>query len=438
MAGQPMWAAIEDAGRLRDALGVALPVGIPEAFTEVLPDPLGDLVARWARTHGPFTAAVLAERYGLGVAVVGMALRRLAADGRVAEGEFLAGARGTQWCDSGVLRMLRRRCLARLRKEAEPVPPAVLGRFLPAWHGIGSGRSRRADAGAVLEAIERLAGAPVPASALETLVLPGRVPGYSPALLDELTAAGEVVWAGAGSVGSGDGWLVLAPAESAPLLLPEPAELTHDAAARRAADRARRGRRHVLPHAQRPGRGGARRPPGRRRRPRGGALGPGLGGPGHQRHPRAAARGDFWRHARQAARRATAGRRVQPRGRPRRHRHRPRVRFRRPRWPRRDRARRSAGRRVDARRLQSPARRARRQRVRRRLRRVGPLRARDAAVGHADADRAADRVRPVVAAARAVRAARGGRRARRRTACPAARPAEPILARPPCGRTRSR
>ncbi len=226
VAGQPMWAAIEDAGRLRDALGVALPVGIPEAFTEPLADPLGDLVARWARTHGPFTAAALTERYGLGIAVVGMTLRRLAADGRVAEGEFLAEARGTQWCDSGVLRTLRRRCLARLRKEAEPVPPAVLGRFLPAWHGIGSGRSRRADAGAVLEAVERLAGAPVPASALETLVLPGRVPGYSPALLDELTAAGEVVWAGAGTVGSGDGWLVLAPAESAPLLLPEPAELS--------------------------------------------------------------------------------------------------------------------------------------------------------------------------------------------------------------------
>jgi ATP-dependent Lhr-like helicase len=227
VAGRPMWAAIEDAGRLRDALGVALPVGVPEAFTEPLPDPLGDLLARWARTHGPFSTGAVAERYGLGVAVVAMTLRRLAADGRVAEGEFLAEARGTQWCDSGVLRLLRRRCLARLRKEAEPVPPAVLGRFLPAWHGIGRGGGRRrTDAGSVLEAIERLAGAPVPASALETLVLPGRLSGYSPALLDELTAAGEVVWAGAGTVGSGDGWLVLAPAESAPLLLPEPAELT--------------------------------------------------------------------------------------------------------------------------------------------------------------------------------------------------------------------
>jgi ATP-dependent helicase Lhr and Lhr-like helicase len=253
VAGQPMWAAIEDAGRLRDALGVALPVGIPEAFTEPLPDPLGDLVVRWARGHGPFWAGQLASRYGLGVAVVTMTLRRLAADGRVVEGEFTAGpasghgASGSQWCDAEVLRLLRRRCLARLRKEVEPVPPEALGRFLPAWHGVepfeataggspggspGGGRSsggqrrRYADAGAVLEAVERLAGAPVPASALETLVLPGRVPGYSPAMLDELTSAGEVVWAGAGSVGSGDGWLVLAPAESAPLLLASPEELT--------------------------------------------------------------------------------------------------------------------------------------------------------------------------------------------------------------------
>jgi ATP-dependent Lhr-like helicase len=232
VAGQPMWAAVEDAGRLRDALGVALPPGIPEAFTAgPLPDPLGDLVARYARTHGPFPASAVAERYGLGVAVVTLALRRLAADGRVAEGEFLTSH--TQWCDSEVLRLLRRRCLARLRKEAEPVPPLVLARFLPAWHGIVSERSGRhpagrpaRGAGAVLETIERLAGAPVPASALETLVLPSRLPGYSTAMLDELTAAGEVTWAGAGTVGTGDGWLVLAPAESAPLLLPEPGELT--------------------------------------------------------------------------------------------------------------------------------------------------------------------------------------------------------------------
>jgi ATP-dependent Lhr-like helicase len=238
VAGEERWAAIEDAGRLRDALGVALPPGVPGAFTEPVADPLGDLVARYARTHGPFTAVAAAQRYGLGAAVVTGALRRLAAEGRAAEGEFLPGGRGTEWCDSEVLRLLRRRCLAKLRREAEPVPPQVLARFLPAWQNAarpaGPDRARtrpgppRRPAGpdAVYDVVEQLAGATVPASALETLVLPRRVPGYSPALLDELTAAGEVVWAGAGALPSGDGWLVLAPAGAAPLLLPEPGEIT--------------------------------------------------------------------------------------------------------------------------------------------------------------------------------------------------------------------
>ena len=239
VAGEPRWAAIEDAGRLRDALGVALPPGVPAAFTEPAADPLADLAARYARAHGPFTAAAAAQRYGLGVAVVTGALQRLAAEGRVAEGEFLPGGRGTEWCDTGMLRLLRRRCLAKLRREAEPVPPPVLARFLPAWQnaarpaGAGRGRPGQARADAVYDVIDQLAGTPIAASALETLVLPGRVPGYSPALLDELTAAGEVVWSGAGGLPGGDGWLVLAPADAAPLLFPEPGEITmtplHDA-----------------------------------------------------------------------------------------------------------------------------------------------------------------------------------------------------------------
>ncbi|MDX6333488.1 MAG: ATP-dependent helicase Lhr and Lhr-like helicase, partial [Streptosporangiaceae bacterium] len=240
IAGEARWAAIEDAGRLRDALGVPLPPGVPAAFTEPAPDPLSDLVARYARGHGPFVTADLAQRYGLGVAVVTGALRRLAAGGRVAEGEFLPGLRGTQWCDTTVLRTLRRRCLAKLRKEAEPVPPSALARFLPAWQnaaqpalsaprpGEARGRTRgpRASADTVYEAIDQLAGAAMPASALETLILPGRVPGYQPAMLDELTAAGEVVWSGAGGLPGGDGWVALAPADTAPLLLPEPGEIT--------------------------------------------------------------------------------------------------------------------------------------------------------------------------------------------------------------------
>ena len=238
IAGEARWAAIEDAGRLRDALGVPLPPGVPAAFTEPVPDPLSDLVARYARGHGPFLTADLAQRYGLGVAVVTGALRRLAAEGRVAEGEFLPGRRGTQWCDTSVLRTLRRRCLAKLRKEAEPVPPSALARFLPAWQNAASSwtggiprvapraAAGGASADAVYEAIDQLAGAAMPASALETLILPGRVPGYQPAMLDELTAAGEVVWAGAGGLPGGDGWVALAPADTAPLLLPGPGEIT--------------------------------------------------------------------------------------------------------------------------------------------------------------------------------------------------------------------
>jgi ATP-dependent helicase Lhr and Lhr-like helicase len=242
IGGEPRWAAIEDAGRLRDALGVPLPPGVPVAFAEPVPDPLGDLVARYARCHGPFTALAVAGRYGLGLSVASGALHRLAAERRVVEGEFLPGGRGTEWCDVEVLRLLRRRCLAKLRKEVEPAPPAALAAFLPAWQnagqpadvghpgGAGAGRSgrrwRSAGPDAVYDVVDQLAGAAVPASALETLVLPGRVAGYQPAVLDELTSAGEVVWAGAGGLPGSDGWVVLAPAHAAPLLLPPPVEIS--------------------------------------------------------------------------------------------------------------------------------------------------------------------------------------------------------------------
>jgi ATP-dependent Lhr-like helicase len=218
VAGEERWAAVEDAGRLRDALGAPLPMGLPDAFLEPLRDPLGDLVARYARTHTPFTAATLATRLGLGRAVVGHALARLVASGRVVEGEFLPGGAGTEWCDAEVLRTLRRRSLAALRKEVEPVPPAALGRFLPTWQNVG-GRLRGVDG--VLRVVEQLQGAAVPASALESLVLPARVTDYSPALLDQLCAAGEVVWAGHGSLPGSDGWVSLHLADTAALTLPD-------------------------------------------------------------------------------------------------------------------------------------------------------------------------------------------------------------------------
>ncbi|MFG2596015.1 DEAD/DEAH box helicase [Streptomyces sp. NPDC048462] len=226
IGGDEHWAAIEDAGRLRDALGTALPVGVPEAFTEPVKDPLGDLLARYARTHGPFTSTAAAARFGLGTAVTDGALQRLAASGRIVQGEFHPAGIGQEWCDATVLRRLRRRSLAALRHELEPVPPAALAGFLPQWQHLGSNSLRGIDG--LARAIEQLQGAPVPASALEKLVLPGRVSGYSPALLDELTTTGEVVWAGAGALPGKDGWLSLYPADSAPLLLapPRPLELS--------------------------------------------------------------------------------------------------------------------------------------------------------------------------------------------------------------------
>ena len=218
VAGEDRWIAAEDAARYRDALGVAPPSGVPEALLEPVAEPLLDLVRRYARTHGPFTSAEVAAHFGIGPATVVDALRRLGAAGTVVEGEYRPGGRGLEWCESNVLRTLRQRSLARLRREVEPVEPAALGRLLIGWHGID--RPRRGEA-ALLDAIERLQGAPIPASDLETRVLPARVADYDPRDLDALIASGQVIWYGAGSIGPRDGKVALAFADHAALLVPE-------------------------------------------------------------------------------------------------------------------------------------------------------------------------------------------------------------------------
>jgi len=219
IAGNAQWAVIEDAARLRDALGVPLPIGVPAAFIEPVDDPVGDLVSRYARTHGPFIVQDAAARFGLGTAVVTDTLRRLAADRRVVDGEFRPGATGTEWCSVEVLRRLRSRSLAALRQDVEPVEQAALGRFLTEWQHV-SGNLRGIDG--LAQVIEQLAGVAIPASAWESLVLPARLANYSQAWLDELTVSGEVVWSGNGALAGGDGWVSLHHAETAGLTLPEP------------------------------------------------------------------------------------------------------------------------------------------------------------------------------------------------------------------------
>lgn len=221
-AGRQWWTAVEDAARLRDGLGVPLPIGTPAAFIEPVDDPLGDLLGRYARTHGPFTVSEAAERFGIGSAVARDVLARLANEKRVVEGEFRPGASGSEWCDAEVLRRLRRRSLAAAREEVEPVSTATLGRFLPGWQHVG-GSLRGLDG--VVTVVEQLAGVPVPASALESLILASRVRDYSPAMLDELTATGEVLWSGAGQISGKDGWVSLHLADSSPLTLATPAEI---------------------------------------------------------------------------------------------------------------------------------------------------------------------------------------------------------------------
>lgn len=235
IAGTTRVAAIEDAGRLRDALGAALPTGIPVAFLEPLADPLGDLVARHARTHGPFTTDAIATRFGIGAAVARHTLQRLEAAGRLTSGYFLpdpssgsgsGSGNDIEWCDTEVLRRLRMRSLAAIRGSVEPVSPEAYARFLPDWQHLG--RPLEGLDG-VISVIEQFAGVPIPASAWESLVLPSRVRDYSPAMLDELTAAGEVIWSGHGTLPGRDGWVSLHPADLAPFTLPEPdAEIAAD------------------------------------------------------------------------------------------------------------------------------------------------------------------------------------------------------------------
>jgi len=227
VAGDPRFIAIEDAARFRDALGVPLPVGIPEALLQPPRDPAGDLALRYARTHAPFTAPDFASRFGLAVPAAEAILMRLAAEGRLAEGEFRPGGTRREWTDAGVLRMLRRRSLAKLRHEVEPVEQAVLGRFATTWQGIVR---RRHGADALLDAIEQLQGAPLPASILETEILPARIDVYDPADLDAVTAAGEVVWVGVEPLGDRDGRVALYLADHLPRLLPPTVRLKPDIA----------------------------------------------------------------------------------------------------------------------------------------------------------------------------------------------------------------
>lgn len=234
------WASIEDAGRLRDALGVALPDGLPAAFLETTVEPLRGLLARFARTRGPFTTGDAASAFGLGVSVVGAALREIVEQGKLLSGHFRINrsakfSRDTgplaqhEWVSDEVFRRLRIRSLQAAREGTQPVPRQAYTRLLLERQGLVADASQRAAVkgwnparGAlegqegVLQVIEQLAGLPLPASVWERQILPARVRDYTPEMLDGLLSSGTVLWSGHGRLGNDDGLVALHLQEFAP------------------------------------------------------------------------------------------------------------------------------------------------------------------------------------------------------------------------------
>ena len=221
LAGESRWIAAEDAGRYREAVGASLPIGLPDVFLDAGPDPLESLLRRYARTHVPFVTSDPAKRWALPAPAVEAALTRLAAKGDVLAGEFRKAAEGREYCYPEVLRTLRRRSLAALRREVESVPPIALARFLPAWHGVAV---RAGGVDRLLEVVFQLQGLALPASVIERDVISARVGNYAPRLLDELVSMGEVVWAGRGSLGTSDGRVALYLRGDAPRLIAPPVD----------------------------------------------------------------------------------------------------------------------------------------------------------------------------------------------------------------------
>jgi ATP-dependent helicase Lhr and Lhr-like helicase len=198
IGGEERYVAADEAGLYRDALGAAPPGGLAEAFLEDVPDALEALVARYARTHGPFTTEELRARYGVDASAV---LRELEARGTIVRGELRPGGTGREWCELEVLRRLRRASLAALRKEIEPAEQRSLAAFLPAWQGVDRHPAAGAGVDRLRDVLVPLQGLALPVELWERDVLPRRLGAYSPTWLDALCASGELVWVGAGPLG---------------------------------------------------------------------------------------------------------------------------------------------------------------------------------------------------------------------------------------------
>jgi ATP-dependent Lhr-like helicase len=206
IGGEQRFVAAEDAGLYRDAFGAVPPGGLPDVFLEGVENPYERIVRRFARTHGPFTTRELSDRY---VVDAGPVLRGLEREGSLVRGELRPGGAEREWCDADVLRRLRRASLASLRKEVEPAEQRTLARYLPAWQGVDASPPGGAGVDRLREVLVPLQGLALAPEVWERDVLPRRAGAYSPAWLDQLCAAGELVWVGAGALGRRSGKVAL-------------------------------------------------------------------------------------------------------------------------------------------------------------------------------------------------------------------------------------
>lgn len=221
IAGEARFIPVEYVSRYRDALGAPLPPGIAQVFLASVADPLGEIVRRYARNHGPFTTQEMAQRYAAPAAAIEAVLRRMHGAGKLLQGEFRPRGQHEEWCDPEILQQIRRKSLARLRREIEPVEQQIFARFAARWHGV---TTRRRGMDALLDTVETLQGATLLASEIEREILPARIVDYRSGDLDTVMAAGEVVWVGLEQVGEHDGRIALYLTEALSALRP-PAEL---------------------------------------------------------------------------------------------------------------------------------------------------------------------------------------------------------------------
>ena len=219
IGGEERFVAAEDAGLYRDALGAVPPGGLPAVFLEDVEEPLARLARRYARTHGPFTTRDASARYGVDF---GPVLKELERAGGLVRGELRPGGSEREWCDTDVLRRLRRASLATLRKEVEPAEQRALARFLPAWQGVDGAPPGGAGVDRLREQLVPLQGVALAPEVWERDVLTRRVGAYSPGWIDQLCASGELVWVGAGALGRSSGRVALYFREDARWLGPPP------------------------------------------------------------------------------------------------------------------------------------------------------------------------------------------------------------------------